>query len=66
MSRQPSIKGLRRTVDEFRTRFARKRSRSAISGSQRDLVRPGTPPDEASARAKSSVHRKTTADKWNQ
>jgi len=24
------------------------------------------PPDEASARAKSTVHKKVTADKWNQ
>jgi hypothetical protein len=61
-----SSKRVRRTVDEFRTRFARRRSRSSIEGSQRDMNRPGTPQETTSVRAKSSAHGKTTAEKWNQ
>jgi hypothetical protein len=33
---------------------------------QRDLESPTRPPDEESVRAKSSRHKKSTADKWNQ
>jgi hypothetical protein len=66
MSKRARIRRLQATVDDFRTRFARKRSRSAMSGSQTSMSRAGTPADVSSPRVKSSVHRKTTADKWNQ
>jgi hypothetical protein len=33
---------------------------------QDQIVKKGTPPDVTSVRAKSSVHGKVTADKWNQ
>jgi hypothetical protein len=60
MQRVPSL------VRDFRTRFARRRSKSAIPGPQRDVMRPGTPQDVTSVRAKSQRHRKSTADRWNQ
>ncbi|MDQ3994539.1 MAG: hypothetical protein M3265_07080 [Actinomycetota bacterium] len=31
-----------------------------------EVFKKGTPPDVTSVRAKSTVHRKVTADKWNQ
>jgi hypothetical protein len=33
---------------------------------QRSLIAPDRPPDELSPRAKSTGHKKKTADKWNQ
>ena len=60
------MKALRRVADGFRTPFARRRSRSGISGRERELTRAGTPADVTSIRAKSSRHGKSTADKWNQ
>ena len=65
-SGQTHPKKLRRAVDGFRTRFARRRSRSAITGSQPGISSADTPADVASVRAKSSRHGKSTADKWNQ
>lgn len=59
-------KRLRRTFDTFRTRFARKRTPAVITGSERNMNRPGTPQDVTSVRAKNSGHGKVTADKWNQ
>ena len=59
-------KKLRGGVEGFRMRFARGRSRSAISGSERGIKRAGAPADVTSVRAKSSRHGKSTADKWNQ
>jgi hypothetical protein len=61
-----SPKELRRTVADFRTRFARKRSRGEMSNTQREIFRADTPADVTSVRAKSSRHGKSTADKWNQ
>jgi hypothetical protein len=61
-----SRKSVRRALDAFRTRSARRRSPSAISGSESGLIRAGTPAEVTSVRAKSSRHRKSTADKWNQ
>jgi hypothetical protein len=66
VSGKTNIKSLRRAVEGFRTSFARKRSRSRISGDQRGRMQPGTPPDVSSVRAKSTGHGKVTADKWNQ
>jgi hypothetical protein len=33
---------------------------------EREMLKKGGPQDEASVRAKSSGHKKKTADKWNQ
>jgi hypothetical protein len=62
----PSPKKLRRTVGDFRTRFARRRSRGQMSSTEREISRADTPADVTSVRAKSSRHGKSTADKWNQ
>lgn len=57
---------LRRAVTDFRTRFARRRSRAEMSNTEREIFRADTPADVTSVRAKSSRHGKSTADKWNQ
>lgn len=57
---------LRRTVADFRTKFARRRSRGEMSNAEREIFRADTPADVTSVRAKSSRHGKSTADKWNQ
>jgi hypothetical protein len=61
-----SPKQLRRTVADFRTRFARRRRRGEMSYTEREIYRSDTPADVTSVRAKSSRHGKSTADKWNQ
>jgi hypothetical protein len=61
-----SPKQLRRTVADFRTRFASRRSRAEMSNTEREIFRADTPADVTSVRAKSSRHGKSTADKWNQ
>lgn len=33
---------------------------------ENEIIKKGTPPDVTSTRAKSTGHRKVTADKWNQ
>jgi hypothetical protein len=66
MSGNANIERVRRAVEDFRTSFARKRSRSRIAGDQRGRTHPSTPPDVGSVRAKSTGHGKVTADKWNQ
>jgi hypothetical protein len=53
-------------VQDFRKRFARRRSKGLMSNLQERLYRRGTPQDVTSARAKSQRHRKVTADRWNQ
>jgi hypothetical protein len=60
-----SAKELRRAIGDFRTKFARRRSRGELASTERKLFRAGTPPDVTSVRAKSSRHGKSTADKWN-
>ena len=57
---------LRSAIGDFRTKFARRRSRGEISSTERELFRADTPADVTSVRAKSSRHGKSTADKWNQ
>ena len=39
---------------------------AAAEQQQRKLMEPGTPQDVTSERAKSQLHGKVTADKWNQ
>lgn len=51
---------------DFRTRFARRRSRGLVTSREADLYRPGSPQDVTSPRAKSQRHGKVTADRWNQ
>ncbi|HLY51263.1 MAG TPA: hypothetical protein VKR21_18870 [Solirubrobacteraceae bacterium] len=51
---------------DFRTRFARRRTRGEFADTEREIIRADTPPDVTSVRAKSSRHGKSTADKWNQ
>jgi hypothetical protein len=62
---------MRRSLDldrlrDFRTRFARRRSKSAAANTEGKLYRPGDPQDVVSPRAKSQRHGKVTADRWNQ
>jgi hypothetical protein len=52
--------------EEFRKRFARRRSKGLMANKQEDLFRAGTPQDVTSPRAKSQRHGKVTADRWNQ
>jgi hypothetical protein len=51
-------------------RFGRKRQfptePAEIAAKQREVMSADTPPDVTDPRAKSQVHGKVTADKWNQ
>jgi hypothetical protein len=53
-------------MQQFRKRYAARRSQGLMPNTEDKLHARGTPPDTASARAKSQVHGKVTADKWNQ
>jgi hypothetical protein len=53
-------------LEEFRKRFARRRSKGLMANKQEELFRAGTPQDVTSLRAKSQRHGKVTADRWNQ
>ena len=53
-------------IREFRKRFAERRSAAAMAARPPRINRADTPPDGASARAKSQRHGKVTADHWNQ
>jgi hypothetical protein len=53
-------------LEEFRKRFARRRSKGLMANKQEELFRAGTPEDVTSLRAKSQRHGKVTADRWNQ
>jgi hypothetical protein len=64
--RHPAWKSVSRALGDFRTRFAKRRSRAEAPNTERRVFRAGTPPDVTSVRAKSSRHGKLTADKWNQ
>lgn len=55
-----------RQLIEFRKRFSARRSRGRMIAHEAKLHAHGTPTDVESVRAKSSRHRKSTADKWNQ
>jgi hypothetical protein len=57
---------LRNRIREFRKRFAERRSAAAMASRPPQMHRADTPPDVASARAKSQRHGKVTADHWNQ
>jgi hypothetical protein len=55
-----------RRIQRFRKRHSARRSQGLMANTEDKLRARGTPPDTASARAKSQVHGKVTADKWNQ
>jgi hypothetical protein len=55
-----------RRMQRFGKSFAARRSQGEMVNTQRKVVRPDTPPDVTSVRAKSTGHGKKTADKWNQ
>jgi hypothetical protein len=55
-----------RRLQQFGKSFSARRSRGAMVDSQSELFAASTPQDVTSVRAKSSGHRKRTADKWNQ
>jgi hypothetical protein len=51
---------------DFRTRFARRRSKALMTNREGQLYRADSPQDVTSPRAKSQRHGKVTADRWNQ
>jgi hypothetical protein len=53
-------------IRQFRSRFARRRSRGLMVNTEHKLHDHSTPPDVASPRAKSQRKGKVTADRWNQ
>jgi hypothetical protein len=55
-----------RRMTRFGKGWSARRSRGEMSNTSRELDAASTPPDVSSVRAKSSGHRKRTADKWNQ
>jgi hypothetical protein len=60
------MRGPRAQLRNFRTRFARRRSKGMMANRERELYRADTPQDVTSPRAKSQRHGKVTADRWNQ
>lgn len=63
MSQQKSF---RHQLDRLRRAVDRKREASRAHAQQEAMVADDRPPEELSTRAKSSGHKKKTADKWNQ
>jgi hypothetical protein len=55
-----------RRLRQFGKDFSARRSQGAMENKQNAIHQADTPPDVASARAKSQVKGKVTADKWNQ
>ena len=53
-------------LQRLRLAVERKREQSRARAEEQSLISPERPPEELSPRAKSSGHRKKTADKWNQ
>jgi hypothetical protein len=53
-------------VRDFGKRWSRRRSKGEMVNKERELYKASTPPDVTSTRAKSSRHRKVTAERWNQ
>jgi hypothetical protein len=63
---QPFMNRHLRRLQRFGKRWSARRSRGEMINEQREIYAADTPPDVTSVRAKSSGHRKRTADKWNQ
>jgi hypothetical protein len=55
-----------RRMQAFGKRFSARRTQGEMVDKSGDVLAATRPPDQASARAKSSRHGKSTADKWNQ
>ena len=55
-----------RRLASFGKEHSEKRSKGLMTPTDDQLRAPGTPQDVMSPRAKSSRHKKSTADKWNQ
>jgi hypothetical protein len=60
------MSNFRSRAGDFRKRWARRRSKGEMSSTQNELFSARTPQDVSSVRAKSTRHRKVTADRWNQ
>jgi len=57
---------LLRRMQRFGKSFSARRSHGEMTNTEHEVFDAHTPPDVTSVRAKSSGHRKKTADKWNQ
>jgi hypothetical protein len=55
-----------RRMQRFGKDFSARRSHGLMRNTEGKLHRRGTPPEVANVRAKSQLHGKVTADKWNQ
>jgi hypothetical protein len=55
-----------RRMQRFGKSWSARRSQGEMTNKQREILDANTPQDVTSVRAKSSGHRKKTADKWNQ
>lgn len=55
-----------RRLQRFGKPFSEKRSRGLMTSTDEQVLARGTPQDVTSTRAKSSRHKKSTADHWNQ
>jgi hypothetical protein len=55
-----------RRMQRFGKSFSGRRSQGEMANTEREVFDAHTPPDVTSVRAKSTGHRKRTADKWNQ
>jgi hypothetical protein len=55
-----------RRLQRFGKPFSEKRSRGQMNPTDDKVFARGTPQDVTSTRAKSSRHKKSTADHWNQ
>lgn len=55
-----------RRLQQFGKKFSARRSRAEMANTEREIYDAHTPQDVTSTRAKSQVHGKVTADKWNQ
>jgi hypothetical protein len=55
-----------RRMQQFGKSFSARRSQGEMPNTEAQVFDASTPQDVSSVRAKSSGHRKRTADKWNQ
>jgi hypothetical protein len=53
-------------ADRMREALEEKREEASAKAEEEQLASAERPPDELSVRAKSTGHKKKTADKWNQ
>jgi len=55
-----------RRLQSFGKQYSGRRSKGVMSPTDQDVFAAGTPQDVPSTRAKSTRHKKSTADHWNQ